>query len=82
MLQMVAQATTNRISTDDLELVYHGSLKGIEDRSMIILMRERQPVRMANGGWSRLYVFGNGFAQIEWSDDGDFAAVERGAVRR
>lgn len=43
---------------------------------------EGQAVRMKNGGWSRLYVFGNGFAQIEWSDDGDFTAMERGAVRR
>lgn len=79
--QIGSIARTNGISIDDFELVYHGSLKGIEDPSRIILLRERQAYQAVDGRWSRIYVYENGFASALWSDDGDFTAVEQGLFR-
>ena len=75
--QMVTQATTNGISINDFELVYHGSLKGIEDPSKIILMREKQPFHEATGRWARVYVYGNGETSALSSDSEDFTAAEQ-----
>ncbi|HZR18687.1 MAG TPA: hypothetical protein VFE51_15450 [Verrucomicrobiae bacterium] len=75
------QAQTHGISIDDFELVYHGSLKSIENPGRILLLRERQAFHTASGGWARTYVYGNGFATTLWSDDGDFGAAEQGLIR-
>jgi hypothetical protein len=79
---MTAQAaTTAGISIDDFELVYHGSLHGIEDPSKIVLIRERQPVHTSNGRWSRVYVYGDGETSTHCSDDREFTEVEGGKAR-
>jgi RNA polymerase sigma factor (sigma-70 family) len=75
--QFDAQARTNGVSIDQFELVYHGSVKGIEDPSRIILMREKQPVHLASGRWSRIYVYANGDVNGRGSDTEDFTAAEK-----
>jgi hypothetical protein len=74
-------AAKTGISIDDFELVYHGSLNGIEDLSKVILMREKRPVREANGRWARVYVYGNGEVSTCCSDNEDYTAVEEGKLR-
>lgn len=80
---IIGEAATNGIGIDRFELVYQGSLTNLVDPSRTILMREKESFRAADGRWTRIYVYANGFGSTRWSDDGNFKDVESaGAPQR
>ena len=48
------------VGTTNFELVYKGNLSNLKDSSETILAREKDPVEVHEGRWTRMYVFANG----------------------
>ena len=60
------------------ELVYAGSLREVKDVSETVLAREKDPVRLSDGRWVRLYVMADGSSRYIAATAPDaFAAKER-----
>ncbi len=65
------------IQNDLFEMVGQGPLTNLGDPARIIIVREREPVRVSNGSWARAYLFGDGHAEIHMARDGDFTTWEQ-----
>ncbi len=66
------------LSPDQFELMYHGSLKNIQQPAQTIILREKQPWSNAlRPGTARTYLFADGHSEIKASPDGNFDAWEK-----
>ena len=63
-------------ATNLFDVLYHGSLASSMNWSKTIVLRERQPVHLANGQWSRTYAMADGSSQVAVSPDGNFQNFE------
>jgi len=63
--------------TNGFELVYHGSLSGVQNAGSSLMMREGQPWQTPDGKWARSYVFMDGHAEIHTEPTADFSAYEQ-----
>ncbi len=57
--QPEAKAQTN-VSSDELEIVYRGSLNDFTNSDHVIVIRERQVRRRYDGKWGRVYGLADG----------------------
>src|ERR1043166_6781310 len=62
---------------DQFQLAYNGSLRGVENPGQMILMKEKQPGRLADGRWGKVYLFCDGHSELQTTRDGNFDAWER-----
>jgi|SRR5581483_414503 len=59
-------------------LIYKGNLAALQKPDKIILAREKDPVQVHVGRWSRMYVFADGHVnQLEATSGDDFARREK-----
>ncbi|MGO9200523.1 MAG: RNA polymerase sigma factor [Limisphaerales bacterium] len=71
-----ATAETN-LTTGQFEIVYRGPATSIASPSLVVVLRERQPQRDYDGGWSRAYGFADGHSEISHSSDGNYDLWEK-----
>jgi hypothetical protein len=71
-----AAAETN-LTTGQFEIVYRGPATNMTSPSLVVVLREKQPRRAYNGGWSRAHGFADGHSEITFSPDGNFDAWEK-----
>jgi hypothetical protein len=65
------------LATNQFEIVYHGSLKGIPNPANVIVLRENQAFSGPSGsGWVRTYGFADGHSEAHRTEDGDFGPWE------
>jgi hypothetical protein len=67
---------TSGIGTEAFEFVNAGLAANNQNANRTIL-RERIPFRTADGKWARIYGFGDGHAEEQISEDGNFDAWEK-----
>jgi hypothetical protein len=78
MVESLSGAEEYDFRARQFELVYQGSLRNVKDVSQIILAREKEPVRGADGQWKRLYVIADGSSQWVAADSPEgFSAREQ-----
>ena len=66
------------VGTTNFELIYKGNLSNLKDSSETILAREREPVEVHEGRWTRMYVFANGSVnRLEATTADGFPAREK-----
>jgi RNA polymerase sigma factor (sigma-70 family) len=65
------------IQDDQFEMASQGTLTNLGDPTRIIVMREREPVRVSNGSWARVYLFADGHTELHFAADGNFTAWEQ-----
>jgi RNA polymerase sigma factor (sigma-70 family) len=70
-----AKGQTN-LTGDELEILYQGPTTAITNFRNTIVLREKVPMQKPDGGWLRVYVFGDGHSQLHLAADGDFSAWE------
>jgi RNA polymerase sigma factor (sigma-70 family) len=70
-----AKGQTN-LTPDQMEIVYQGSTTAISNYGNTIVLREKDPQQAPDGGWLRVYVFGDGHAQLHSAANGDFSSYE------
>jgi hypothetical protein len=73
----LANNTEKLTGTNSFELVYHGSLSGVQNAGSSLMMRESQPWQTPDGKWARSYVFMDGHAEIHTESTADFSAYEQ-----
>jgi RNA polymerase sigma factor (sigma-70 family) len=66
-----------RFRDDQFEMACKGSLTNLGDPTGIIVVREKEPVRIYNGKWARTYLFADGHTEVHFAADGDFTAWEQ-----
>jgi len=62
---------------DQFEMACQGSLTNLEEPTRIIVVREKESVRVSNGKWARTYLFADGHTELHFTADGDFTAWEQ-----
>ena len=62
---------------DQFEMACQGSLTNLGDPTRIIVVREKESVRVSNGKWARTYLFADGHTELHFTADGDFTAWEQ-----
>jgi hypothetical protein len=67
---------TSGIGTEAFEFLNAGCLANNQNANKIIL-REQTPFRTTDGKWTRTYGFGDGHAEVQISEDGNFDAFEQ-----
>ncbi len=72
----VAAVDTN-LTTEQFEIVYRGSLTNLTSPAQTVVLREKQPSRGSDGGWSRAYGFADGHSEISMSADRNFEEWEK-----
>jgi RNA polymerase sigma factor (sigma-70 family) len=65
------------LTAEQFELVFQGSPHGLTNANNVIVMREKVPVQMPDGGWVRAYGFADGHAEIHRESDGHFESWEQ-----
>jgi RNA polymerase sigma factor (sigma-70 family) len=70
-----AKGQTN-LTPDELEITYQGLTTAITNFGDSIILREKEPMQKPDGGWLRVYVFGDGHSQLRLAADGDFSSYE------
>jgi RNA polymerase sigma factor (sigma-70 family) len=71
-----SKSLTNWYTTDQFEIVYEGSIDAITNPASIIVVREKEPWQVSDGGWVRGYAFADGHSEIHKAVDGDFQPWE------
>jgi prepilin-type processing-associated H-X9-DG protein len=66
-----------RFRDDQFEMTCQGSLTNLGDLTRMIVVREKEPVRVSNGKWARTYLFADGHTELHLAADGDFTAWEQ-----
>jgi hypothetical protein len=71
-----AKSETN-LTPGHFEIVYRGPATDVATPDRVVVLRERQPLRAYDGGWTRAYGFADGHAEISMTLDGDYTAWEK-----
>lgn len=64
------------LSAEDLEIVYAGTMDGVQKPARTIVLREREPRLAPDGKWTRAYGFADGHSEIRSQPTDDFTAWE------
>jgi len=64
-------------ATNNLEILYQGSVKGITNAGQTILFREKQARHSPKGEWIKVYGFADGHVETHTEADGNFEAWEK-----
>ena len=65
------------IEDDQVEFVYRGSLRDVRTPGQMILLRDKEPSRLADGRWEKVYLFCDGHVEVQMNSDGNFSEWER-----
>lgn len=65
-----------RLTPDQFEIVYQGSLNDLTNRQSVIVIREKEAVQSLDGGWHRAYGFADGHSELHKAIDGNFGPWE------
>src|SRR5205814_1092755 len=63
--------------TNEFEILFQGSRDGVTNGSSIILLRERQPRQVPDGGWTKAYGFLDGHSEVHREPTPNFDTFER-----
>ncbi len=63
--------------TNRFEIVYSGSMQGVTNPSMTILLREAEARQTAEGRWSKTYAFVDGHSEIHVEPENNFEEFEK-----
>jgi hypothetical protein len=74
-LPEAAKDQTN-VTPSQFEIVYQGSLHEINFPQSIIIIREKEALQSADGGWQRAYGFADGHSELHRAVDGNFEPWE------
>jgi RNA polymerase sigma factor (sigma-70 family) len=69
--------TATNLTTDQFEILYHGSISNLSSPPLVVVLREKQPSQGYDGRWSRAYGFADGHSEITAPADGNYDAWEK-----
>jgi RNA polymerase sigma factor (sigma-70 family) len=69
-------ASTQNPATDQMEIVYQGSLTELTNPQQVIVLKQKQPVPYGNR-WVKVYGFGDGHVEMHTQVDSDFSEWEK-----
>jgi hypothetical protein len=59
-------------TTNQFEMVFHGSLKDLTNWGNVIVLREKEPRPYPDGAWTRTYAYADGHSENHLALDGNF----------
>ena len=67
----------SRLKPDQFEVVYQGPRNKITNVSRIIVLREKQARRYADGRWAKAYAFADGHSEVHGEPTDNFDSFEK-----